>query len=200
MKKATDNFRLCRIETYRRKQLEHLPNIITFLRFPLSIAMLVVSPFSALFWIFYLDSGLTDILDGFLARKLHLESTIGAKPDSLADFVFVECLTIFAVINMNIPRWLWLCALAIALLRFVSYGIGFNKYHAFTALHTWANKLTGILIFAAPILYCLCGLRFTGIILCAVAFISACEELVIIIISKELNRDCMGILCGKSVF
>ena len=83
--------------------MKHLPNIITFLRFPLSIAMLVVSPFSALFWIFYLDSGLTDILDGFLARKLHLESTIGAKPDSLADFVFVECLTIFAVINMNIP-------------------------------------------------------------------------------------------------
>ena len=83
--------------------MKHLPNIITFLRFPLSIAMLVVSPFSSRFWILYLCSGLTDILDGFLARKLHLESTIGAKLDSLADFVFVECLTIFAVINMNIP-------------------------------------------------------------------------------------------------
>ena len=174
--------------------MKHLPNIITFLRFPLSIAMLVVSPFSALFWIFYLDSGLTDILDGFLARKLHQESTIGAKLDSLADFVFVECLTIFAVINMNIPRWLWLCALVIALPRFASYGIGFYKYHAFTALHTWANKLTGILIFAAPILYCLCGLRFTGIILCAAAFVSACEELIITVKSKELDRDCKGIL------
>ena len=106
--------------------------------------MLAVPPFSALFWIFYLGSGLTDILDGFLARKLHLESAFGAKLDSIADFVFVGYLTIFAVINMNIPRWLWLCALAIALLCFVSYGIGFNKYHAFTALHTWANKLTGI--------------------------------------------------------
>ena len=180
--------------------MKQLPHIISILRIPLSAAMLAVSPFSALFWIFYLGSGLTDILDGFLARKLHQESAFGAKLDSIADFVFVGCLTIFAVINMNIPRWLWLCALAIALLRFVSYGIGFNKYHAFTALHTWANKLTGILIFAAPILYCLCGLRFTGIILCTVAFISACEELVIIIKSKKLNRDCKGILCGKSVF
>ena len=178
--------------------MKQLPHIISILRISLSIAMLVVSPFSSHFWILYLCSGLTDILDGFLVRKLHQESALGAKLDSIADFVFVGCLTIFVVANMKIP--LWLCALAIALLRFVSYGIGFNKYHAFTALHTWANKLSGILIFAAPILYCLCGLRFTGIILCTVAFISACEELVIIIKSKELNRDCKGILCGKSVF
>ena len=174
--------------------MKQLPNIISILRILLSAAMLAVPPLSALFWIFCLDSGLTDILDGFLAGKLHLESTFGAKLDSIADFVFVGCLTIFAVINMNIPRWLWLCALPIALLRFASDGIGFNKYHAFTALHTWANKLTGILIFAAPIFYCLCGLRFTGIILCAVAFVSACEELIITVKSKELDRDCKGIL------
>ena len=174
--------------------MKQLPNIISILRILISATMLAVPSFSALFWIFYLDSGLTDILDGFLARKLHPESTFGAKLDSIADFVFVGCLTIFAVKNLNIPRWLWLCVLPIALLRFASDGIGFNKYHAFTALHTWANKLTGILIFAAPILYCLCGLRFTGIILCAVAFASACEELIVTVKSKELDRDCKGIL------
>ena len=151
--------------------------------------MLAAPPFSALFWIFYLSSGLTDILDGFLARKLHQESALGAKLDSIADFIFAGCLTIFIMKNLNIPRWLWLCALVIALLRFASYGIGFNKYHAFTALHTWANKLTGILIFTAPILYCLCGLRVTGGILCTAAFISTYEELVIVIKSEELSRD-----------
>ena len=66
--------------------MKQLPNIITFLRIPLSIAMLVVSPFSLFFWIFYLSSGLTDIIDGFLARKLHQESSFGAKLDSIADF------------------------------------------------------------------------------------------------------------------
>lgn len=172
--------------------MKQLPYIISILRIPLSAAMLAVPSFSALFWIFYLDSGLTDILDGFLARKLHQESALGAKLDSIADFV--GCLTIFAVINMNSPRWLWLCALAIALLRFVSYGIGFNKYHAFTALHTWANKLTGLLIFAAPILYCLCGLLFTGIVLCVAAVALACEELIITVKSKELDRGCKDIL------
>ena len=173
--------------------MKQLPNIISILRIPLSIAMLVVPPFSVLFWIFYLCSGLTDILDGLLARKLHQESPFGSKLDSIADFAFVGCLIIFAIQNMKIPLWLWLCASLIALLRFAGYGIGFYKYHDFTALHTWANKLTGILIFTAPILFCLCGLIFTGVILCVVAFVSACEELIIIIKSKELNRDCKGI-------
>lgn len=141
--------------------MKQLPNIISILRIPLSTAMLAVPPFSALFWIFYLGSGLTDILDGFLARKLHQESALGAKLDSIADFVFVGCLTIFAVINMNIPRWLWLCALAIALLRFASYCVGFCKYHNFTALHTWANKLTGILIFADRF-YIACAVTIYG--------------------------------------
>lgn len=168
--------------------------MISILRIPLSIAMLAVPPFSALFWVLYLSSGLTDILDGLLARKLHLESTLGANLDSMADVVFAASLTIFTVKNLNIPRWLWLCALPIALLRFASYGIGFYKYHEFTALHTWANKLTGILIFTAPILYCLCGLWITAGILCAVAFGSACEELIVTVKSKELNRNCEGIL------
>ena len=173
--------------------MKQLPNMISILRIPLSIAALVVPPFSVLFWIFYLSSGLTDMLDGFLARKLHLESGFGAKLDSIADFAFAVSMTIFAVINIRIPLWLWLCALVIALLRCASYGVGFYKYHDFTALHTWSNKLTGVFLFFAPVFYRLCGLTFAGMLLCAVAFASACEELVITTKSKELYRDCKGI-------
>ena len=174
--------------------MKQLPNMISFLRIPLSIALLIVAPLSALFWMLYLIGGLTDILDGLLARKLQLETPFGSKPDSIADFAFVGCLIVITLKSVIIPLWFWLCASVIALLRFASYGIGFYKYHDFTALHTWANKLTGISIFTAPILYCLCGFVFTGIILCAVASVSAVEELVIIMKSKELNRDCKGIL------
>ena len=89
--------------------MKHLPNIMTFLRIPLSAAMLIAPPFSALFWIFYLSAGLTDVPDGFLARKLHRESGFGAGLDSIADFVFAGCLILFVVIHMKTPRWLWLC-------------------------------------------------------------------------------------------
>lgn len=59
------------------------------------------------------------------------------------------------------------------------------------------SQITNILIFAAPLLYFLFGLRVTGILLCVVAFASACEELIVTVKSKKLNCDCKGILCGK---
>ncbi len=125
---------------------------------------------------------------------LHQESPFGAKIDSIADFVFAACAAIFVIVNIKIPVWLWFCVSGIALLRFFSYGVGFCKYRTFASLHTYANKLTGALLFFAPVLYSSCGLTFTGILLCTAAFFSSLEELVITIKSKELKRDC------KSVF
>ena len=55
------------------------------------------------------------------------------------------------------------------------------------------SQITNILIFTAPILYFLFGLRVTVILLCVVAFASACEELIVTVKSKELNCDCKGI-------
>lgn len=174
--------------------MKHSANIITFLRIPLSIAMLFVTPFSEEFWVFYLCSGFTDIMDGFVARKLNQESALGAKLDSIADFIFAVTIAIFAWINIEIPIWLWPCILGIALLRFVSYSVGFCKYHTFASLHTYANKITGALIFTVPLLYSALGLKVTGVILCVVAFLSAMEELVITVKSNKLNRDCKSIL------
>lgn len=173
--------------------IKHVANIITFLRIPLAIAMLFSPPFSVLFWGFYFCGGFTDIIDGFVARKLNQESALGAKLDSIADFVFAGVVAIFVVINIEIPIFLWLCILCIALLRFVSYGIGFYKYHTFAPLHTYTNKITGALIFMAPIFYSVWGLVVMSLILCIMAFASALEEIVITIRSKELNRDCKSI-------
>lgn len=173
--------------------MKHIANIITFLRIPLAIAMLFVPPFSVIFWSLYVGCGFTDIADGFVARALHQESAFGAKSDSLADFILSVCIAVFVIVNIKIPVWLWLCVSVVALLRLLNYGIGFYKYHAFASLHTYANKLTGLFIFITPVFYRLCGLTFTGIILCLTAFFSSLEELVITIKSKELKRDCKGI-------
>lgn len=170
-----------------------MANTITFLRIPLAIAMLYVTPFSSVFWGIYLSSGLTDMLDGFVARRLHQESAFGAKMDSIADVVFSASIAIFLIINIEIPIWLWLCILSIALLRFISYGIGLYKYHTIASLHTYANKITGTFIFMAPIFFRVCGLTFTGVVLCIVAFFSSLEELVITIKCNKLNRNCKSI-------
>tara|TARA_B100000989_G_C19500568_1_gene454077 strand:- start:1139 stop:1549 length:411 start_codon:yes stop_codon:yes gene_type:complete len=46
-------------------------------------------------------AGLTDFLDGFVARYLNQESTFGANLDLLADKIFVCCLLIFLTFHFD---------------------------------------------------------------------------------------------------
>ena len=58
------------------------------------ILLLFFSPFSIQFYIVYLSCGLSDMIDGTIARKTYSTSAFGAKLDTVADFVFVAaCVT-----------------------------------------------------------------------------------------------------------
>ena len=174
--------------------MKNLANIITVLRMVFAAVMVFAAPFSVLFWVCYVCCGLSDIIDGPVARALHRQSDTGARLDSIADMVFALAIAIVAVMYIAIPLWLWLGAAAVAVLRLAGYGIGYCKFKTFSSLHTYLNKAVGGLIFAFPLLYFLLGMTVTGIILCAAAALSAAEELVITIRSKELNRDVKGLL------
>lgn len=173
--------------------MKHLANIITLSRIVFALAMLCAAPFSALFWLCYCFAGLSDIIDGAVARKLGQQSAVGAKLDSLADLAFGVCIFLVVIKNLSLPLWLWLCGAIVALLRIIGYGIGFYKHHTFASLHTWLNKAAGALIFSFPLLYALVGLPAAGMIISLVAFVSAAEELLITITAKTLNRDCKGL-------
>ena len=58
--------------------MQRLPNCITGLRMAGSLLLAVFSPSAVPFWVIYLFCGVTDWLDGWLARRLHAESRIGA--------------------------------------------------------------------------------------------------------------------------
>ena len=174
--------------------MKQLANCITFARFLFAVGMVLAAPFSVAFWICYLGGGVSDLLDGPVARYLHIQSDVGAKLDSAADLAFAAAIAVVAVRHIPLPRWLWACAGCIAAVRLAGYGIGFAKYRTFPALHTLANKATGALIFGFPLLYAILGMTAAGIILCAAALLSSVEELVITLNSPTLNRDCKGIL------
>ena len=57
--------------------MNRIPNIISALRIPGAICLLIFSPASVAFWVFYGLCGISDMLDGYLARKLHAESRTG---------------------------------------------------------------------------------------------------------------------------
>ena len=173
--------------------IKQTANLITFARFLFAVGMVVAAPLSAAFWVCYLGGGVSDLLDGPIARRLNIQSAAGAKLDSAADIVLAVAIVVVAVRSIRFPAWLWICAACIAAVRLVGYGVGFAKYRTFSTLHTVANKATGALIFASPLLYVAFGLTVSGIILCAAALFSSGEELAITVSSPTLNRDCRGI-------
>lgn len=166
---------------------------LTLSRIFFAIIMVIAEPFSGMFWICYLWGGLSDILDGFLARRLHLQSDIGAKLDSIADVFFNGALLFIVVANITFPLWMWGCIGIIVVIRLISYSVGFYKYHAFASLHTILNKITGVFLFVFPLFYTWIGVELTGFITCFIALLSAIEEMMITVKEKELNRDCKSI-------
>jgi CDP-diacylglycerol--glycerol-3-phosphate 3-phosphatidyltransferase len=99
------------------------------------------------FGVLYLIAGLTDILDGFLARRWGVESKFGARLDSMADFVLVLAVGYKLFPWLKLPATLWMMIGFIALVKIVNAISLYVVKHRIGFLHTKANKLTGFLLF-----------------------------------------------------
>src|SRR5574344_1462512 len=176
------------------KSISPIPNIISLLRIAGSIVLLFVEPFSALFFVIYLLCGLSDILDGRLARKLNAVSKRGQIIDSLADLVFTVALLYVVLTYFSVSKSVMSWVVAIACFKLISICIGYIKFKVFSSIHTFANKVTGVLLFCFPI-FCFIfhQVNLPALILCSVATLAAIEELSIILFLKVLNRDTVSL-------
>ena len=177
--------------------MKNVPNIITAFRILISVILLFLKPFGFWFWIMYSACGLSDILDGYIARKTGSASKLGAILDSIADIAFI-CAAVVVIlprISVSIGIWIWI--ILIFAVRIVSLFVAYLKYRAFAPLHTYLNKATGLILFCSPFLYGFINVNVLGCIMCAVASVSSIEELMIHITLRELSRDIKGILAKK---
>lgn len=90
--------------------LKHVPNILTVIRLLLIpfIVFFILTEHYILAFIFFTVSGITDIADGFIARKFNLVSTFGKLMDPLADKL-TQIATIASLVFTNIiPIWILL--------------------------------------------------------------------------------------------
>ncbi len=146
----------------------------------------------------YAFCGLSDILDGVIARKYGCASALGATLDSIADFVFVAAALFALIPALPWEKWMLVWAGGIALVRLMSLGTGWIKFHTFAFLHTYANKAAGAALYVMPLLVPLWGLAVPAAIACAIASLSAAEELVILVKSASLDRDTPGLFWKRS--
>jgi CDP-diacylglycerol--glycerol-3-phosphate 3-phosphatidyltransferase len=122
------------IYTYKLNliNMKHLPNIITALRIVGSIGLLFCNAAGWQFWTLYAICGISDMIDGWLARKLHVQSKTGSVLDSIADLSFVACCAIQLLPTMSIPSWLWIWAGIIVIIKIVNQIIALTRIKQFS--------------------------------------------------------------------
>ena len=138
-----------------------MANIITFVRILCSIAILFCPVFSVAFYSLYITAGLTDMIDGWVARKTNTVSEFGAKLDTVADFVFVVVCLVKLLPIMDIPTWLYIWIGVIALIKIINIVSGHVVQKQFVAIHSVMNKVTGLLLFILPLTLSFIDLRYS---------------------------------------
>ena len=156
--------------------MKNIANYISISRIIMAIILLLPKTFSKTFYIIYIYCGLSDILDGFLARKYKIISKFGAKIDSVADMLFVgvSLLKILPVIEISIGIYIWI--IIIVLIKVFNIILGYIYYKQLTLLHTIGNKITGLVLFVIPLMMNFIHIKILEILICSVATFSAIQE------------------------
>ena len=178
--------------------MRYIPNLISLLRIPLSLSLLLFMHEHSVFLVLYSLCGISDILDGYIARKMNLQSTLGAKLDSIADFmmytivIIVLCLWDLNAVVDYIPF-----LAPVALLRVVNIGIMYRKFHQLGVIHTIGNKIGGLFVYSIPFIYIFMG-NFSFIwFMLPLLIIVPLEETCIILRMKKLDLDQKGLFFSK---
>lgn len=153
-----------------------MANLITSCRILLSVAILFFPALSPSFYTLYLLAGFTDMIDGTVARKTNTASEFGSRLDTIADFIFVMVCLLRLLPILNIPTWLWLWIGLIAVFKAVNVVSGFVMRKEFVAVHTIMNKVTGFMLFLFPLTLHFAELKYSAMIVCAVATFAAIQE------------------------
>ena len=129
------------------RSMKHLPNILSSLRMVGAVALLLCDVVGTTFGALYTLCGISDIADGWLARKLKCVTRTGALLDSLADFCFVACCAWKLLPILELPQWLWLWAGVIVAIKVVNQISAIARHGHCCFPHTIANKWAGFLLF-----------------------------------------------------
>ena len=132
-----------------KKIAKQIPNILTIFRFiliPFIVLNLVYDSYIAAFIIFTI-SGLTDILDGFIARKFNFITNFGKLIDPLAD----KCTQIITLGTLAIKDIIpmWIIIIVVLKESIMVAGASFLYGKELVVSSRWYGKLATVLFYIA---------------------------------------------------
>lgn len=181
----------------KKSEILTIPNLITSYRL-LAVPLIFYFIFTGnerLFTIFLIISLVSDILDGFIARRFHMETEFGAKLDSFADnFNYLLAITGMIVFKMedlrpHLPSFYVLIGMLV-----LTVVVSLIKFRKFPSFHLYITKIGGYiqgaffivlftLGFYAPFYY----------LMIAWAIIGALEHIAIQMIIPEMRSNVKGL-------
>ena len=131
-----------------RQELLTLPNVLSMYRllaFPILLWLIFTDQEMSFAWLLCFNL-ITDILDGFIARRFNQETDIGAKLDSLADIGTY----ISAFAGLFVFKWMEIephkgLLLSFLILYVLFHLVALVKFKTFPSFHLYSFKITGYL-------------------------------------------------------
>ena len=147
---------------------KHLANLVTGCRILCGMGLLFCPVFSPPFWGLYLLGGLTDMVDGTIARKTNSVTDFGSKLDSAADLIFITTACIKVLPAVHLPGRIWIWIILIAGMRICKGKLLLE--------HTVWNKVTGLLLFLFPLTLSFLDVKYSACVVCMIATFSALHD------------------------
>lgn len=164
-------------------------NAVTVLRIILSPLLVVIDPFSWGFVVLFIMCGISDITDGWIARRTATQSDFGGRLDSVADLIMFIALAWVVISHVGIPIYVWCLIAFVAIVKCMSIVIGIR--HGFSGLrHSALNKITGLVIFLSIPLMLHWEAIPVEIVVCCVAIIASLNELSLNLHDVKVPNGC----------
>lgn len=156
--------------------MKNIANYISISRIIMSILLLITKTLTIPFVIIYVYCGVSDMADGYIARKSNSTSEFGKRMDSIADIIFViiSLIKILPVLDLSNIIIIWV--IIIAFIKICNIICAYIYYKKLVLPHTIANKITGFILFIAPLVLVNVDLIISEIIICIIATFSAIQE------------------------
>ena len=184
------------------KLMKHIPNTLSALRIALAVGLLFLAHRPWLFTAVYLVCGLTDVFDGKIARRYHVESNLGSKLDAVGDSLLfgTAAISVFYLAGLEIELLRCVLVLSVAVAyKLANVAVTRFLFGEWNMMHTLMNKATFVtLFFCVPVFLLIEEINFWVVVgISAIICLACLEETVTLVKLKDYNVDCKGILAEK---
>lgn len=181
------------------KLVKQIPNILTVARIIIAVAVMFIEPYSVLFYVLYAFCGVSDLIDGSIARALKVDGRIGETLDTIGDTLLTWTTTHMVAMYAHKVDGLdcWVGMVIAILVVFASRILGalvtLVRFKKFSMLHTIGNKVGMIIFYLYPFMYI--ALRTAGgadiglYVICALCTLAGLEEVFIELLTPEFDPN-----------